>query len=98
MTGAYHRQEAPVFRAVFAKMDVAGAEATVRASLRRELAALAFDSNSVSMLAELSLSRGRSDVVQVADTARTLVLYQAGQEVMRVPMRPDPAQRNILRP
>lgn len=41
MTGADHRQEAPVFRAVFAKMDVAGAEATVRASLRRELAALA---------------------------------------------------------
>ncbi|MBK6805587.1 MAG: hypothetical protein IPG84_12325 [Betaproteobacteria bacterium] len=31
MTGADHRQEARVFRAVFAKMDVAGAEATVRA-------------------------------------------------------------------
>jgi len=41
MTGADHRQEAPVFRTVFAKMDVAGAEASVRASLRRELAALA---------------------------------------------------------
>jgi len=41
MTGADHRQESPVFRAAFAKMDVAGAEATVRASLRRELAELA---------------------------------------------------------
>ena len=41
MTGADHRQEAPVFRSVLAKIDVAGAEATVRASLRRELAALA---------------------------------------------------------
>jgi RNA polymerase sigma factor (sigma-70 family) len=63
-----------------------------------ELAALAFDSSSVSLLAELALPRGRSDVVQVADTARMLVLYQAGQEVLRVPMQPDPAQRTVLRP
>ncbi|MFO1308453.1 MAG: cytochrome P450 [Burkholderiales bacterium] len=40
MSGADHREEAPVFRAAFARMDVAGAEASLRASLRRELARL----------------------------------------------------------
>jgi len=44
MTGATHKEEAPVFRAAFAKMDLAGAEASLRSSLRRELAALAADS------------------------------------------------------
>lgn len=44
MTGADHREEAPVFRAAFAKMELAGAEASLRASLRRELDALAAES------------------------------------------------------
>jgi cytochrome P450 len=44
MTGATHKEEAPVFRAAFATMELAGAEAALRASLRRELAALAADS------------------------------------------------------
>ena len=37
MSGADHREEAPVFRAAFAHMDLAGAESVLRASLRREL-------------------------------------------------------------
>jgi len=40
MSGADHRDEAPAFRAAFAKMELAGAEDAVRASLRRELDAL----------------------------------------------------------
>ena len=40
MSGADHRDEAPAFRAAFAKMDLAGAEESVRASLRHELDAL----------------------------------------------------------
>jgi len=37
MSGADHRDEAPAFRAAFAKMDLAGAGEAVRASLRLEL-------------------------------------------------------------
>ena len=40
MAAADHREEAPVFRAAFAHMDLAGAEAALRASLRGELDAL----------------------------------------------------------
>lgn len=45
MTGADHKAEAPAFRAAFAKMDLAGAEDTLRADLRRELASLAEESS-----------------------------------------------------
>ena len=64
----------------------------------RELAALQFDSNAVTVHVELRLSQGRSDVVQLAESARTLVLYQDGQEVLRFPVHVDPARRTTLRP
>lgn len=41
MTGAAHQEAAPAFRAAFTKMELAGAEARLRESLRRDLAALA---------------------------------------------------------
>lgn len=62
------------------------------------LAALIFDSNSITVHAELGLSRGRSEVALLAGSARTLVLEQAGAEVLRMPVHLDPAQRTVLRP
>ncbi|MEO8485001.1 MAG: cytochrome P450 [Betaproteobacteria bacterium] len=41
MAAADHRAEAPVFRAAFARLDLAGAEDVLRAALRHELDALA---------------------------------------------------------
>lgn len=47
----------------------------------------------------LSLDRnGRSDVVLLPDTARTLVLLRDQEEVLRIPVRLDPERRTVLRP
>jgi hypothetical protein len=46
----------------------------------------------------LPLRGGKSDVVRVSDTARTLVLTKGGDEVLRLPLRLDPDQRTVCRP
>jgi RNA polymerase sigma-70 factor (ECF subfamily) len=48
--------------------------------------------------AQVGLTDGRSEVVSAAETARTLVLYQGGEEVVRVPVRLDPSELNLIEP
>jgi hypothetical protein len=61
------------------------------------LHALQFRGSEATMLDRLTLVEGKSEVVRVSDTARTLVLYQGEEEVERVPIRLDPGQRTTVR-
>lgn len=62
------------------------------------LCALEFRGSGASMSPRLHLVEGKSEVVQVSDAARTLVLYRGEEEIERLPIRLDPDQRTILRP
>ncbi len=50
------------------------------------------------METEVELVDGRSRLLFVPETARTLVLYRAGQEVLRVSIQLEPGRRVVLRP
>jgi hypothetical protein len=41
---------------------------------------------------------GKSKAVEVADTARTVVLFREGEEVLRIPLTLEPGTLNIVRP
>jgi hypothetical protein len=63
----------------------------------QRLQVLQFRGSEGTMLDRLYLVEGKSEVVRVSDTARTLVLYQGEEEVERVPIRLDPGQRTTVR-
>jgi len=63
------------------------------------LHAVRFLDNSAYTAPSLSFDRsGRSDVVLLPDTARTLVLLDLDGEVLRLPIRLDPERPTLLRP
>ncbi len=64
----------------------------------RELFALQFRGGEGIMVPRIGIVEGKSDVVRVSETARTLVLYKEDREVLRVPIRLDPHQRTTIRP
>lgn len=44
------------------------------------------------------LGPGLSSVIEVPETARTLVLYSGDEEVLRLPLALDPAERRTITP
>ena len=56
------------------------------------------DMVSVSMGTEASIVNGRSNVLWIKETARTLVLTKKGAEVLRLPVRLDPHERTTVTP
>jgi RNA polymerase sigma factor (sigma-70 family) len=46
---------------------------------------------------DMPIRDGRSDVISVADTAATLVLYREEEEVARVPLNLSPGEPNLVR-
>jgi len=75
----------PQLADAFAVLDAAGAELEMIEMLRRESRSVAF-----TMDERTELTDGRSSVVRVPETARTLVLFLGGVEVLRRPLVLDP--------
>ena len=57
-----------------------------------------FEGPMLMMPERCSIQSGASEVVATEDTSTSLVLYQAGKEIARVPIRLKPGELTILRP
>lgn len=77
----------------FGVFDAAGTELDVIERIVNQSRHVAFTLGPRGALAD-----GRSGVVQVPESARTLALFQGQTELVRVPLQVDPTQRTVLRP
>ncbi|HEX6884454.1 MAG TPA: sigma-70 family RNA polymerase sigma factor [Planctomycetota bacterium] len=75
----------PEMADAFAVLDASGAELEMVEMLRRDGRSMAF-----TMDERVELTDGRSSVVRAPETARTLVLFRDGVEVLRRPLVLDP--------